>query len=185
MTGMIGGLTLVAERESGAALSLRVMPLSARERLAYQCGWPSASAVLLAPLCLAIYGREPPSWGATVLASACLAPTAGLLAFFLGGRARNRAQAMAAAKSLGVLMLTPALVFLLPAMPGQLVVGWSPLYWGYVSLVDVLSRSGATVLALGDWPGHGTVVTALLALATTLLWTWLLAHTYHPTTSKD
>jgi len=178
LVGTAAGFGLVTERETRAAVSLRVMPVSGRLFSLYQSGWQAILAMLLAPLCLWVFGVPPASWAEALIVIAALSLGAGLLAFMLGSLAANRIEALAVSKMTGVLLLTPVAVFLAPPAV-QLVVAWSPWYWAYVGLLGAIAGNGAAAVSLVRWPGYSPLAAAAACLITGLGWTFAAGRRYH------
>lgn len=126
--GMIFGFQLVEERESGAAVALRVTPLSPGDYFAYLSLTTGVLGFALGGVAAVLYGlpvRSLPHFLVALAASAAIAP---LAALFLGAIARNTVEALALAKVGSMLSLTPALLFVLPPA-WQTLLAWSPHYW--------------------------------------------------------
>jgi hypothetical protein len=177
LVGTAGGLGLVAERETRAGVSLRVMPVPGCVLTTYLCGWQSLVAAALAPVCLWIYGATPVDWIGAGAMGLALSLSAGLVAFMLGSLAANRIEAMAVSKFLGVLMWTIAPVFLVS--PGvQLSVAWSPWYWGYIGVVGAMAGGRAATIPLLQWPAYSTAVAGLACAITSAGWIIVLSRRY-------
>ncbi|MDP2871443.1 MAG: hypothetical protein Q8P31_02770 [Bacillota bacterium] len=177
LVGTAAGFGLVTERETRAAVSLRVMPIGRWMFAAYHCGWQAAMTAVLAPLCLWVYGARPASWPETLAVVLALSLSTGVVSMLLGSLAANRIEALAVSKATGVLLLTPGAVFLVsPA--AQLAVAWSPWYWAYVGLAGAVAGQGAAGLSLLRWPGYPPAVAALACLVTSIGWTVVSGRRY-------
>ena len=147
LVGTVLGFALVDEREAGTWLLLRVLPLSEGSLGAYLLGVTTATALVSGAACAAIYGQpveRPLLHAAALLTTALSAPA---MAFFLGGLASNKIEAMALGKLSNLPVSAPLLAFVLPA-PWHLALAWSPFYWLYLALL----RSSAPDAVLDDLP---------------------------------
>jgi hypothetical protein len=177
LVGTVGGLGLVAERETRAGISLRVMPVPGWLVTSYLCGWQAAVAAALAPLCLWVYGLMPESWAGVAVMGVALSMSAGLVSILLGSLAANRIEAMAVSKFLGILLWTIAPIFLVSPQ-AQLAVAWSPWYWGYVGVTGAVAGEGAAAIALLRWPAYSVGVAGLACLMTSIGWIAVLSRRY-------
>jgi fluoroquinolone transport system permease protein len=172
LLGTVLGFALIEESEQGTWQLLRVLPLDSRTLFLYLgagSGLVSAVVSLLAAL---VYGRPVADLPAFLLMVGVSSLSAPLVMLLLGATASNKIEGLAVSKILGLLLVTPGAVFVLP-MPWQLLFAWSPFYWIYLGLLRAYAGD-TSLLSATRWPAYPSwllVVAplALLAVANVLL----------------
>lgn len=167
LVGSVLGFALVEERESGTWLLLRVLPLSEASLGAYLWTVASGAGLVVGLACAAVYGQpveRPGLYAASLVVASLGSP---LLAFFLGGLAANKIEAMALGKLANLPMAAPILAFVVPA-PWHVLLWWSPFYWIYLGLLRGTARDGVLAdapLVLPAVPDAALVAIPALLLA--------------------
>ncbi|MDP2871244.1 MAG: ABC transporter permease [Bacillota bacterium] len=177
MLGFVAGLGLIEERSSRTWLSMRVMPLAPYTYVLYQSGFTTSFAVVLNLGAVLLYGVRPANPGWLVLMTVLMSMSGAIVAFLLGSLAGSQVEGMAIGKPLGIVMATSLAVF--AVAPGwQLLVGWSPWYWGYLGLLYSFAGPAVAELGLLKWPGYPPGAVAAATLLLSVILTAALARVY-------
>lgn len=177
LLGTMLGFALIEEREQGTWLLLRVLPVSQRLLVFYLGFAATMLSAAVSSVAAWVYGYPIADWTAffgMLLAGSLLAPVVMLV---LGGVASNKVEGLAVSKVLSVVLMLPALVFVLP-MPWQLALVWLPAYWLYLGLLDAYATDPATSLSAVFWPGFPEWLLFVAPVALSLAATIVLARAY-------
>jgi fluoroquinolone transport system permease protein len=164
LLGTVLGFALIEESEQGTWQLLRVLPLDSRTLLLYLAAGSGLVSMVVSLLAVLVYGRPVADFLAFLLMLAVSSLSAPLVMLLLGAMASNKIEGLAVSKVLGLLLVTPAAVFVLP-VPWQLLFAWSPFYWIYLGLLRAYAGD-TPLLSAAHWPGYPPwlLVVAPLAL---------------------
>jgi fluoroquinolone transport system permease protein len=156
LIGLVGGFTMIEERETGTALLLRVLPLSRARLTAY---WIVTVTTFCGAVTLAsatLYGLRPQDVGSFALLVLAASLSAPLIMLLLGAVATNKIEGIAIGKIISGSALVLISLFVLPAN-WQLLLIWYPWYWVYLGLLrayagaELASTLAVPWLAFPTW----------------------------------
>jgi fluoroquinolone transport system permease protein len=152
LLGTVLGFALIEESEQGTWQLLRVLPLDSKTLFLYLGAGSGLVSVVVSLLAALVYGRPVADVAAFLLMVAVSSLSAPLVMLLLGATASNKIEGLAVSKILGLLLVTPGAVFVLP-MPWQLLFAWSPFYWIYLGLLRAYA-GGTVLLSATHWPAY-------------------------------
>jgi fluoroquinolone transport system permease protein len=152
LLGTVLGFALIEESEQGTWQLLRVLPLDSRTLFLYLGGGSGLVSMVVSLLAVLVYGRPVAEVPAFLLMVAVSSLSAPLIMLLLGAMASNKIEGLAVSKLLGLLLVTPAAVFVLP-VPWQLLFAWSPFYWIYLGLLRAFAGDPDSLSAV-HWPAY-------------------------------
>jgi fluoroquinolone transport system permease protein len=146
LIGLVGGFTMIEERETGTWLLVRVLPVSRRTITSY---WIVTVTTFCAVVTLAsVYGLAPKDVGSFALLVVAASLSAPLIMLLLGALATNKIEGIAIGKIISGSALVLISLFVLPAK-WQFLLVWYPWYWLYVGLLRAYAGADlASVLAV-------------------------------------
>lgn len=141
MFGMTYGFILLDERDGGIITAISVTPSGKSGYLKLRLGIPLILSLVFILLFQVLLGLSDSLGPVKVIAiSGVISSQALLLLLFLGAFADNKVMGMAISKGFGLLLLGPALDYLLPD-PYHWIGAYSPLFWAGRSLLAEESPS--------------------------------------------
>jgi fluoroquinolone transport system permease protein len=134
LIGLVGGFTMIDERETGTWLLLRVLPVSRRMITFYWIVTVTTFCAVVTLASAALYGMSPQDLLSFVLLLVAASLSAPLIMLCLGALASNKIEGIAIGKIISGSALLLISLFVLPAK-WQLLLVWYPWYWVYLGLL--------------------------------------------------
>ena len=160
---MVLGFSLIEEREYRTAVLLRVLPMSAATLFGYFITSSSALALIISLTSVLLYGFPVANLPLFFVMTAISALVAPLVMLFLGVAASNKLEGFALGKIVSSSLFVPVLIFFVP-VPWQLLLGWHPLYWVYLGLLQAyVSEEQLAQLAV-YWPDYPVWLVVVMPL---------------------
>lgn len=159
MAAASGAMVVLDEMDSGVSRALAVTPIGRLGYIASRIAIPCAISTVYCVLVMAVFSLSDMSASRILAISACSGALGVAAAVMVPALARNKVEGMAYTKLSGLFMLGLPAALLVPA-PVSHIAGILPPYW-------------MTRLIMG-----GGAIDFLLAIVTSIAWTWLFARRY-------
>lgn len=128
LMGMVTGLVLLDERDEGLIQWYAVSPLTKKGYFLYRLLVPTIMTVVYGAWILAGSGLAAPAWSAAGPMLLMLGLEAPFMALMLAAIASNKLEGLALTKGIGLLVIAPVLVYLVP-WPWKAAAAVLPTFW--------------------------------------------------------